>query len=315
MIVAPGWYKDIPMADYLAIDAMSSSGIELFRRSPLHFKVRPEDKETPAKKEGTALHLALLEPEKFKGRYISVGRCEATKSDRTRCTYNGSVIRLEAGKAHSYCGTHDPFKGRVEEGIEIMPAEALDRIEGMRQAVLAHPDARQFFVGRGASELVGVWKDPATGVLCKIRLDRQIDRADFIHADLKSTADASEDAFRRTAGRLGYHRKCSWYRRGMAELGKPATSSVLIAVESPKPHGCATYILDEVQLKKVGQAIDGLLYRYAECLETGNFPGYDTGLRHLSFAKWDMPAEQRGEGAEWDASAEWEQAEGEEAGF
>lgn len=306
MIVAPGWYRDMPMADYLAIEAMSASGVERFRRSPMHFKYT-EDKETPAKKEGTALHLALLEPEKFSGRYVTIGKCEATKADRSPCTYNGSVVREGfAGQLHSYCGTHDPYKGEpLPEGIEVMPADALDRIDGMKAAVLAHPDARQFFEARGASELVGVWRDEATGVLCKLRLDRQIDKADYIHADLKSCADASRDAFRRVAGRLGYHRKSAWYRRGMAALGKPATASVLIAVESVRPHGCQCFILDERQLDKVGQEIGGLLYRYAECLESNEWPGYDTGLRHLDFPKWDMPPEKPGEGVEWDDSAQW----------
>ena len=51
-------------------------------------------------------------------------------------------------------------------------------------------DDAEYFRGRGCSELVGVWRDPETGVLCKIRLDRKIDRAEWIHTDIKTTANA-----------------------------------------------------------------------------------------------------------------------------
>lgn len=321
-LVAPGWYADMPMADYLAIEAMSSSGVEAFRRYPLYFKHNQDNPrpETQGMREGTALHLALLEPEKFKGKYISLGICQATKKgDGQPCYNRASVLRKSPQNLFwQYCGQHDPYKGEpMPEGVEVMPADALERIEGGRLSVLAHPDARQFFEGKGASELVGIWIDPDTGVLCKLRLDRQIDRADHIHADLKFTVDASREGFRRIAGRLGYHRKAAWYRRGLAskELGKPASASVFIAVESPKPHGCQTFILDETQLKRVGEDISGLLWRYRECLESGIWPGYDTGLRHLEFAKWDMPEEKRGEGVEWDDAEHWTSDVDEEVGF
>jgi len=306
--LAPGWYEGMSMADYLAIQAMSASGIELIRRSPAHFidaQRNPKD-ETPAMKEGTALHLALLEPHLFVDRYISLGRCEAIKkTDNQRCSNQGSIYR----DGCSFCGTHDPFKGEpMDAGIEVMSAEALTRIEGMRASVMAHPDASQFFRGKGCSELVGVWIDRATGVLCKIRLDRKIDRAEHIHADIKTTNDASLKAFTRRVGQLGYHRKAAWYRRGMAELDRPANASVLIAVENPRPHGCVTYLLDETDIKVAGQEIDGCLATYRECLDTGKWSGYTTGLRHLKVAPWDLPEQQKARN-EWDEAEDFEEEE------
>lgn len=286
----PGWYENVPMETYLRIPALSASGIEHLRRSPAHFRYYRDNPSEPsqAMKEGTALHLALLEPDLFHGRYVSLGRCEGRKKDGGECQYQGSVLR----DGQSFCGTHDPLKdpeNKADPGIQIMPAEALGRIERMRDAVLSHPDASQFFRGRGRSELTGIWRDEETGVLCKIRIDRLVDRVSEIHADVKTCADASPNAFRRTAGRFGYHRKTVFYRMGMKALGLKPNASVLIAVESLPPHGCATYLFDEEQLRQVQLEVRRAIRVYHECLESGEWPAYPAGLRHLEIAPWDMP--------------------------
>lgn len=287
-----GWYPGLSLAEYLSIPAMSASGMEAFRRSPAHFRweqLHPKEP-TPAMVEGTALHLALLEPHLFEGRYIPLGQCDAVKKgDGQRCTNQAIVVRSD----HQFCGVrgHDPLAGEpMPANVHVMSADALDRVHGMRDAVLRHPDAGRFFTGKGDSEITGVWRDEATGVLCKLRLDRDIGRA-AIFADVKSCPDASRDAFRRHAGRMGYHRKASWYRRGMRALGKAPIGCVLIAVEQNPPHGCQLFLLRDEQLEALDRQTDPLLYRYAECLRSGEWPAYDPGLRDFEVLPWDMPGD------------------------
>lgn len=292
----PGWYPGLSLSEYLALPAMSASGIESFRRSPAHFRfeqLNPKEP-TPGMREGTALHLALLEPDLFAGRYTALGQCVGIKKDGQRCTNQASVCRPAfPGDRHDYCGVHDPEKGQPMP-FEVMPAETLDRIEGMRRAILAHPEASQFFRGRGQSELTGVWIDEATGVPCKIRLDRDIGRAN-IHADVKTTTSAEAQAFTRQCGRMGYVRKAAWYRRGMTALGKPAIASVLIAAEFQPPHGVQAFCLDESDIEGFQPEISRVLTQYAECLETDNWPGYATGLRNLKLMPWDEPRSTSGD--------------------
>jgi hypothetical protein len=296
--IQPGWHHGMSMTDYLAIEAMSASGIELIRRSPAHFRFAQQNppKPTPAMIEGSALHTALLEPHLFEGRYIALGQCDGIKKDGQRCGYQASVYRGFS----SYCGTHDPSKGEpMADGIEVITEDALERIGGIRHSILAHPEASRFFAGQGQSELVGVWLDEQSGVLCKIRLDRDIGRA-AIHCDIKTTGTSAEtDAFARQVGRLGYARKCAFYRRGMAALGKPAIGSVLIAVEAQKPHCCQAFLLDEGDIAGFQPEIDRLLGVYRECLDTGVWSGYPTGLRHLKLMPWDEPKHVD----EWDDAA------------
>jgi hypothetical protein len=180
----------------------------------------------------------------------------------------------------------------MADGIEVMPAEALTRIEGMRKAVLDHPNAGGFFRGKGRSEVVGIWRDRATGVLCKIRLDREIDRAAWIHADVKTCADASVKIFPRHAARMGYVHRSAWYRRGLEALGRPATASVLIAVERTKPHGVQPFLLNERDLGVIGGTIDAQLHQFAECLQRDVWPGYPDGLRELSLPPWELPEQE-----------------------
>jgi hypothetical protein len=282
-----GWFDDLTLAEYLSIPAMSASGVELMRRSPAHFRWQQDNPPEPteALKLGTALHMALLEPHRFGNTYLVLGQCEATKKDRERCTNQASVVR-DTGY---FCGTHDPERGEpMPAGVEVISGDALDRIRGMQRAIHAHPDAGRFFEGRGRSEVTGVWRDEATGVLCKIRLDRDIGRA-AIHSDVKTTRDASAKAFERAVINFGYCRRAAFYRRGMEALGRPAIGSVLIAVEKEPPFGVQTFLLDDGDIAAMQPEIDRALRDYAECTESGEWPAYPSGLRHLKLPGYALP--------------------------
>lgn len=286
LVQAPGWYEGVPMEDYLAIPAMSASGLVKFARSPAHYKEEKDNPkpETKLMAEGTALHMALLEPELFEESYIILGQCEGITGKNVRCSYQGSIYR----DGLSFCKTHDPQKNQpMAPGIRVISADAKAEIEGMRGAVLGHPDASRFFAGQGRSEVVGVWIDEATGVPCKIRLDRDIERA-VVHADVKTCADASEAAFPRQAKRMGYPLKCAFYRRGMKALGRQAMGSVLIAVERKRPHGVKLHIVDEDAIAKLQGLISRNLLRYAKCERTGVFPGYERGMNTIQFTDWEL---------------------------
>ncbi|CAN5608111.1 hypothetical protein BH23CHL8_BH23CHL8_30860 [soil metagenome] len=262
----PGWHHDVPMGEYLALRAMSASGIELFRRSPLHFEWRTHQPSTtsPALEKGTALHLALLEPEIFPLQVVrGIGGDGRTKAVRD------ARAALDA---------------EFPEATVLTPSDFEDVI-GMRDAVLAHPRARSILAGGGASEVTGVWIDPETGVPCKMRPDRLVDRAPLM-PDVKTTRDASPDSFRRQAANLGYFRKARWYRRGAESLGMDLTASAFIAVENTAPYGVAVYLLREEDLADADQEITRLLNRFAMCATEDHWPGYGDEFQTLSMPSW-----------------------------
>jgi len=288
-----GWHYGVPMETYLADPALSSSGSVDLDVTPKAFhsgrkRVRVE---TKPMMEGTALHLAVLEPERFDDYYIVLFQCEATKKgDGTRCVNPGTIYR----DGSSFCGVkgHDPY-GKdepMDEGIHVIDADTMDRIARGKASVMGHAEAKKFFHGQGRSEVTGIHTDPATGVRMKIRLDRDIDRIS-LHTDLKWTRDISDVAFSRQAGRMGWVQRSAFYRRVMAALDRPAAGSVIIAVESAAPHDCRTFLLNEGDITAFDRKIDGLLALYAECSNSGVWPGYPQVLTPLNLNYWDVPSE------------------------
>lgn len=292
-----GWHYDVPMEQYLADPAFSSSDSVKLDKTPLTFHHDRGRKREPtaAMIEGTALHEAVLEPALFHGHYIVLGTCEAIKKgDGERCTNPGVVYR----DGQSYCGVkgHDPYGGPkitpMEPGIHVLTEDAFARLVLAKASVLTHAEAKKFFHGQGFSEVTGIYTDPATGVRMKIRLDRDIKRV-ALHTDLKYTADITDAGFKRQAVRMGWVQRSAFYRRVMAALDRPAVGSVIVAVESGAPHDCRTFLLDEGDIAAFDKKIDGLLATYAECSATGVWPGYPQVLTPLWLNSWDLPQQVR----------------------
>lgn len=281
------WLLGVPMEDYLRIPALSSSGMRKIDRSPRHFREDQDNPRppTPLMKEGSALHMAVFEPDLFKETYVVLGQCEAVKKgDGKRCTNAG--VHYKDGS--SYCGVRGHCPGPPEDGVEGVPEEWMTRFEGMKQALLSHPEASQYFRGKRYYEMVGIWREPETGAQCKIRLDAELERAP-LHFDLKVTDDASEEAFYWIAKKFGYFEKSAFYRRVKDELGRPAEGSVLVAIERDRPHGVMAYTLDEDDLLAYAPRIDRAIQTYAACVESGEWPGYPTGVHHLKLRPFHRP--------------------------
>ena len=68
----PGIYHGIPMSEYLGWDAMNQSSLKTIIDSPAHcYHAMTEDLAiTEALLAGSALHVAALEPDRFKSDYI-----------------------------------------------------------------------------------------------------------------------------------------------------------------------------------------------------------------------------------------------------
>lgn len=69
----PGVYEGIPNAEYHGSPGISKSGLDLVHRSPMHYNAvvtaANDRTPTPAQEIGTAVHMAILEPEEFAKTY------------------------------------------------------------------------------------------------------------------------------------------------------------------------------------------------------------------------------------------------------
>ena len=267
---APVILYDQPHDVYLTDEsAVSASGLRDLARTPLHHwfnNRRPNrvpDPPTDAQKLGTAVHMAVLEPERFSATYTI-----APKVDRRR----------KAGKAK--------WNEFVESsaGKEPMKAEEYAKVCGISKAVAAHPVSRKLLTG-GKSEVSVYWTDKETGVRCRMRADYVPDSQPFL-VDLKSTHNASFEAFTRTSWNFGYHLTAAFYLDGWKAATGEDRDYAFGVWETDPPHASAWYYACPDMIEAGREEYKRLLRIYAECLKADKWPGYDVEMMPLQLPAW-----------------------------
>lgn len=246
----PGnYYTDMPNEDYHQAEGISKSGLTMVGRSPAHYFYQVPRSPSRAMELGTAIHTALLEPDRFASDYMLLKDVK----DRRASEYKQAVKQF---------GTERTLTG----------PEA-DKVAGMQEAVFAHDAARELLGAEGWCELSGMSTDPETGTTCRHRFDKLL--KDGRAVDVKKTQDASPEAFSRTIHNYGYHIQAAFYADQHEWItGQPITEFVFIAVEEEFPHGVAVYTLDDDALAIGRHEYRKLLATYAECEKSGEWPCY-----------------------------------------
>lgn len=272
-VTLPDWdglKLDLPEHEYhrRILGVVSKGAIVKFAKTPLHYKAwidgKAEDEETDALRFGRAFHCAVLEPERFARAYVAEpawGDCRKTENKTRRDAWRA----LNGGKA-------------------IIDADDERRIIGMRSALRAHPLVSKM-LAEGEAEVSAYWTDPETGLRCRARADF-FSRAHRMIADVKSTADASPEAFRRDVFKYRYDWQHVLYRAGFAALGERVEHFVFIAVEKEPPYAVATYTLDSLGVSLAFDRVRMQMRRLADCLSRNEWPGYDAGIQTIETPPW-----------------------------
>lgn len=295
-----GIYKDLSNDDYHNDrTAISRSGLWEFKKSPALYwnnylnPKRPERKDTDAMAFGRAFHTLVLEPDWFEKRYC-VDNLELPEISKKPLKGD---LQLKYGKQVG----HDLYEEakRVEAqqkavrdrmiadftaksaGKELITVDQMATLELMRQSVMNHPQASKLVVG-GAIENSLFWRDPHTDVLCKTRPDIWHDN---MTADLKTCTSADEKSFINSVLKYGYHLQASFNREGIFHTGgNDIKTHTFICVESNWPHLTAVYFLDHNMLDFAHNLFKNTLTDFKKCLETNEWPGYET--KEISLPAW-----------------------------
>jgi len=265
----PGLIERLPFADYCAIEAVNHSSLKHLARSPAHFKAAAEkvdEADSKALRIGRAFHMASLEPHLFEECYVAKpeGIDRRTKEGKEAW----ALFELTAGHK------------------EILAGDEYECATAMAGAVLMHPTARTVVNDApGLVEASFVWRDPATGILCKGRADRTVTSQRLL-VDLKSTEDASPGAFQRSAFKYGYHRQMAMYLDGLAAVGHPMEGALLVAVEKTPPYALAVYLLAEDAISFGRSEYRTLLGILKSCQESGDWPGYPEDVQALGLPEY-----------------------------
>lgn len=256
----------VPAAEYHAHPALSSHGAMRLLRSPAHYLAAQQTPREPtaAQAFGTAVHAGVLEPATF-------DQAVARAPDVDKRTKDGKAAWQEFQAAHA--------------DAVILSADDYDRARRAIDAVNAHPAAAALLAG-AQTETSLFWHDAQYGIDRKARLDLW---SQNIVGDLKTCADASPDAFARSAAQWLYHVQGSWYFDAAEEcFDRTPDAFVFICVESEAPHAVAVYALPSAALL-AGQRLCGVaMERYAAAQKSGQWPGYPETISTLKFPAWAL---------------------------
>ncbi|RYF09760.1 MAG: hypothetical protein EOO77_23050, partial [Oxalobacteraceae bacterium] len=280
-------YYDVSFEDYKAIEAANKSGLDLIDRSPKHYqtaKQSGENKATPARRMGSAIHAAVLEPLEFSNRYIVL-----EDGAPRRPTPAQISAKKPSPETIIACQYWDEFNARAE-GKEVITAEDHKTCFAIADRLGRKPQANEFFLS-GQPEVTLVWRKD--GVLCKARADWVTEGA---IVDLKSTENADEEPFLRDCWKYNYHRQAAWYLDGYRELTGEDVLFVIAAVEKADPFESNFFFMPEEAVHIGRLANDRAFERYRYALESGVWAGYPVDLIRADVPAWLMKKE--GEHAE-----------------
>lgn len=168
-------------------------------------------------------------------------------------------------------------------------------IKDMAESVLANPSAGALFSQEGTAEVSVFATDPVTGVACRARFDflpTQGSRR-IVAVDLKSTADASPEAFEKSIANYGYDTQrahyldvYSWATGPMPVGMEPEL--VFVAVEKEPPYLTAVYQLTPQWAAMGHTKAAHARALYADATQSGVWPGYPTEINFIAPPQWAL---------------------------
>ena len=248
--------------EYRQAEGVNKSTLWELRKSPAHYQyiLTHQREDTPALRIGRAIHSAVLTPTAYKREWTVI------PADIDR--------RTKAGK-EEYAAFMEQNKGK-----EILTSEEAETVMQIAKAIKRNKAVSELLKGTRREKPI-FWTNDG-GIPCKCRIDAM---KTGIVIDLKTTTDASTDAFTREALKYGYDVQAAHYLDGyQTTQGGKMPKWYFIAVEKAEPYA--------INIIKAGlDFIDhGILRRnqlfqlLEECKETNRYPDY--GTNEMIMPKW-----------------------------
>lgn len=265
-MLSDGAHPVIARDHYDRIDRTNFSTLKHIGRSPAHYHHRrtkpPQD--TDAMKVGRVSHVATFEPERFLN---------------SIAVWDGGTRRGKDWEA---------FKAR-NEGRELLTENEHTKCLSIQNAVRNSKLASRY-VQKGRGEMTMLWTTELRGnkIPCKGRID--FDSQSAI-VDLKTTKDASPDAFGRQCYDLHYATQAAWYVDGYFLATGIRKPYVVVAVENVEPFVVQPYTVPEDLLDIGRTEYLGWLDKLIFCREQNWWPGYADSELELTLPRWAYPPE------------------------
>ena len=239
---APGIY-DIGIEDYLnEREHVSSSMLKRVLESPeaLQRYLARRHESAPVLDFGTAVHCALLEPERFKAEYL------ALPVQRADLFHAADLALIEAERRE----------------VHFITEVQMQAVYSIRNQVRQMPEVMALLES-GLAERSLFWQDEATGIRCKIRPDLLV--LPHLILELKTTFNPSLAVFQRTALMQRYHLSAAMYLDGVRQVTGHTVNYMYLVAGRHAPHEVLTFVPGEAMLRegerlyrRALQAIQGL---------------------------------------------------------
>jgi hypothetical protein len=270
--------QQVPRDEYDRMPRLNWSKLKRLGRSGAHFnhaRLQPHVDTDPMKL-GRITALAVFEPERFR-----------------------AEVAVFEGKVRSGKDWDDFVE--LNPDSEIATKAMHETALAIGRAVRADKDAMRYLSGgKGEQTVLWTYRMPPAGELegwevqIKSRLDF-ITAADVV-SDLKTTIDASPEAFGRTCMNLDYLAQGAMYVDGVKAVTGREMPYVFVAVEKSAPYVVQVYEVDEEQLQLGRDRYRGLLATYNAYAQASRWPGYFDGPTKLVLPQWALPTDEGAEG-------------------
>lgn len=255
--------------------AVGSSSIALMLQSPRAFyqghfkgKMKPESNDMRL---GKIIHMALLEPDRFESSYVVMPEFWGYTNDGKR-TNNANCKDVKDKKA-AWLADRPP-------GQVIVTEEEMEQLRGMIESVNSHPQGPGVF-SKGKTEVVGYYRDPRTGIKCKIKPDFLGD--DFwMITDFKTCVSSDTMLFGSKAFGLRYDLRIWMYSYGVEQItGVRPEQQFFMACEKSWPYEAAVYFLTDEQRNQAQYDYNRAMDRLLACIESNHWPMRQTKMEPL----------------------------------
>lgn len=284
-IRAPGIYDGVAMEVYHGPNlcdgpSISSSGLRTIENeSPLHYWVnspynpdREPEEANDAFDFGRAAHTLLLGEQGFREKFAV--RPKEWKDWRTDAAQQWRRDMRKAGRS-------------------ILTPADVEAIKKVADSLARHPVVQGGLLN-GEIEQTIAWKDRATGVWLKARPDAM--PRDRVVVDLKTCASADRCSVSNALAEYGYHMQMALIGMGIEAVTGEAPGNddyVLVFVEKKAPYAVSIRPIDPEAIwygrRQLRRAID----TFARCIESGDWPGYDSDLATACLPKFYQDRLQR----------------------
>lgn len=272
---APGIYPEVSESEYRTPERLTRSVLEAYHSgdslAQIHEDLTHPEPPTEAMQIGTAVHLAVLQPDLFAAKVAGAPECDR---------------RTTAGKA-----TWADFQAE-HAGKSLLKAEAFAAVGCMAAAIQAHPFGRAFLPRITHRELLVVGRHDAAVCLAYGRIDAVV-ATDEVILDIKTIASANRHFRQRRIVDAGLHRQGAFYCRLASDAGLPAKHYVVFFVQSKPPWEVVPVRLPEVDLQLGWREMERAWLAVDADWSAGRYPGHAEDLLEEGLPEWYQRRELR----------------------